>query len=625
MEETTEQIFEKIKTGLPKEVKPSDIRFEGCEIVIYTKNKKLFSEDLSFIKNLVSSLKKRIVLRPDPSICTDMEKAKKIIEETVPKEAGLKQINFEPEFALATLEAEKPGIVIGKGGELLKELKRKTLWDINIKRVPTIPSDIVKALREMLYKESSFRKDFLDKIGKRIHSGWKGTEWARLTALGGFREVGRSALLLQTPESKVLLDCGMKPGTDEFPYLTVPEFSIQSLNAIVASHAHLDHIGMIPYLYEYGYDGPLYCTAPTRDLMVLLCLDYIELAQREGKNAPYTSKGIREAVKHSICLEYGEVSDITPDMRLTLLNAGHILGSSIVHIHIGEGMHNVLYTGDFKFDRTAMFEPTSQDFQRVETIITESTYGSKEDVMPTRKEAEENLIEICTKTIERNGKVLIPAFAVGRGQDVMVILAENDFQYPVYLDGMLWDALAIHTAYPEYLNREIQRMIFHRGFNPFTAPIFKRVGSPDERKDVLESKEPCVIISTSGMLTGGPVIEYLKGLAEDKKNTLMFVGYQSEGTFGRRIQKGWREIPMRVNGKNMALPINCEVTTVHGLSGHSDRKQIINYISRLKQSPERIICNHGDNMKCVELARTLHRIFKFETIAPKLLETIRLR
>ncbi|NOZ81865.1 MAG: beta-CASP ribonuclease aCPSF1 [Candidatus Micrarchaeota archaeon] len=625
MEETTEQIIEKIKAGVPEEAKISDIKFEGCEIVLYSKNPKIFEMDLSFVKELVSRLKKRIIVRPDPSICKDPENAKKIIEESAPEEAGIKQINFEPEFSLIVIEAEKPGVLIGKGGETLRDLKKKVLWDIRIKRVPAIPSDIVKTLREMIHRESAFRKEFLDRVGRRIHSGWKGTEWIRFTALGGFREVGRSCILLQTPESKVLLDCGIKPGNDEFPYLSVPELNIQNLNAVVLSHPHLDHCGMIPYLYEYGYDGPLYCTAPARDLMVLLCMDYIELAQREGKNAPYTTKGIKNAVRHSICIEYEEVSDITPDMRLTFFNAGHILGSALVHIHVGEGLYNILYTSDFKFEKTALFEPASLGFPRAETVIIESTYGSSQDVQPRRKEAEQNLMNIINKTVERGGKVLIPSFAVGRAQDVMVILAENGFEYPVYLEGMLWDALAIHTAYPEYLSREIQKMIFHQGFNPFTAEIFKRVGSADERKDVIESKDPCVIIATSGMMTGGPVLEYLRGLAENEKNTLVFVGYQAEGTFGRRIQKGWREVPMQVNGKTIALPINCEVATVEGLSGHSDYRQLINYVSRMRQKPERIVCNHGDNNKCVELARSLHRLFRCETLAPKVLETVRLK
>jgi hypothetical protein len=312
-------------------------------------------------------------------------------------------------------------------------------------------------------------------------------------------------------------------------------------------------------------------------------------------------------------------------MRLTLLNSGHVLGGSLTHIHIGNGMHNLLYTSDMKFDRTALFEPASNDFQRAETVIIESTYGSSEDVMPKRQDAESQLVEICKKTVERGGKVLLPSFAVERSQDVMVILFKAGFEYPIYLDGMVWDATAIHTAYPEYFNRDLQKLILQEGTNPFTGKNFKRIGSEDERKKILESKEPCVIISTSGMLTAGPAVWWLRNLAEDNKNSLVFIGFQSEGTLGKRIQKGWKEVPMEVNRKNVAIPINMEITTVSGLSGHSDHKQLLNYISRLKQRPERIIVNHGENSKCVEFARTCYKIFRCETLAPKLLETVRLK
>jgi len=625
VEEKTTDLFEKVKSSLPDDAKISDIRYEGCEIVLYTKSKDFFTSEAPTIKDLVSSLKKRIILRPDPSICIDMEKATDIIKKIVPQEAGLRDVKFEPEFGAAIIEAEKPGLVIGKGGETLKEIKKQTLWLPIVKRAPVIASDVVKVLDDLIHKESAFRKDFLDKVGKHIHSGWKQTEWIRLTALGGFREVGRSALLLQTPESRVLLDCGIKPGTNEYPYLNIPEFDINKLNAIVLSHSHMDHCGLIPYLYEMGYDGPLYLTAPTRDLMVLMCMDYIELTQREGKTPPYSTKGIKEAVKHSICLNYGEVSDITPDMRLTLLNSGHVLGSSLVHVHIGEGMHNLLYTSDIKFDRTALFEPASNDFQRAETVIIESTYGTREDIMPKRQESESHLVEICKKTVERGGICLIPSFAVERSQDAMVILSKAGFDHNVYVDGMIWDVNAIHTAYPEYFNKDLQKLILSQGINPFTDKIFKRIGSEDERKKVLENKEPCVIISTSGMLTAGPAVWWLKNLAENEKNSLVFIGFQSEGTLGRRIQKGWKEVPMEVNGRTVAIPIKLEIVTISGLSGHSDFKQLINYISRLKQNPERIIVNHGENSKCVDFARTCHNIFRCETLAPKLLETVRLK
>jgi predicted metal-dependent RNase len=312
-------------------------------------------------------------------------------------------------------------------------------------------------------------------------------------------------------------------------------------------------------------------------------------------------------------------------MRLTLLNSGHVLGGAIVHVHIGDGMHNVLYTSDYKFDKTALFEPTSNNFQRAETVITESTYGSSEDIMPKRQDAESQLIEVCKRTVERGGIALVPSFAVERSQDVMVILSRSGFTQPIYIDGMVWDATAIHTAYPEYFNRDLQRLILQEGENPFTNKIFKRIGSEEERRKILEAKEPCVIIATSGMLVGGPSVWWLKNLAENKNNSLVFVSYQAEGSLGRRIQKGWKEIPMEQNGRNVGIPINLEIANINGLSGHSDHKQLLNYISRLKQAPERIIVDHGESSKCIEFARTCHNIFRCETLAPKLLETIRLK
>ncbi|MBU5558002.1 MAG: beta-CASP ribonuclease aCPSF1 [Candidatus Aenigmarchaeota archaeon] len=625
VEEKAAELFEKVRAALPSSAHISDIRFEGCEIVLYTKSKEFFVDPGDSIKNMVSTFKKRILLRPDPSICKDPEDAEREIRNVVPAEAGIRDIEFEPDVSKVTIEADKPGLVIGKGGETLRAIKKAALWSPIIHRAPAIPSETIKVLRELVYRESAFRKDFLDKVGKRIHGGWKPTEWARITALGGFREVGRSAILLQTPESRLLLDCGVKPGTNEFPYFNIPEFDIHSLNAIVLSHSHMDHCGLIPALYEMGYDGPLYCTLPSRDLMVLLCMDYIELGQREGRTPPFTTKGIKEAVRHCIPLEYGEVNDITPDIRLTLWNAGHILGSALCHFHIGEGFHNFLYTGDMKFDRTALYEPASTEFTRAETVLIESTYGLAEDILPRRPEAEAALANAVKKTVERGGKVLIPSFAVERAQDVQVILAKAGIECPVWLDGMVWDATAIHTAYPEFMNREIQRAILQQGWNPFTEPIFKRIGSEDERKAVLESREPAVIIATAGMLTGGPSVWWLRNLAEDAKNSMIFVGYQSEGSLGRRIQKGWKEIPMEDKGRTVAVPIKMEITTVDGLSGHSDHKQLLNWLARLRQVPERILVNHGENAKCVEFSRMAHKFFRCESVAPKLLETIRLK
>jgi hypothetical protein len=408
------------------------------------------------------------------------------------------------------------------------------------------------------------------------------------------------------------------------PIFKTKEFDYNELDAIIISHSHLDHVGFVPALYEYGYSGPVYMTTPTLDLATLLWLDYIDVMQKGTTTPLYTAKGVKEAVKRTITLEYGEVSDVAPDVRLTFQNAGHILGSALVHLHIGDGMHNILYALDQKFARTNLLEPAFTDFPRVETLIIESTYGSSSDVMPPRHEVEDQLMNIVNKTMERNGIVLIPSFSVERAQEVMAILVKNNFQYPVYLDGMIWDANGIFTAYPEYLSRSMQRKIFN-GESPFLNSIFKRIGSQADREKVWNDK-PCVIISTSGMLVGGPVIQHLQNLCEDSKNTLIFVGYQSEGTMGRRIQKGWREVPMKTeNGKTITLNLNMEVVTIEGLSGHSDRRQLLAYIDRLKARPNKVIVVHGESSKASELARTINRIFRIETVAPRNLEAIRLK
>lgn len=627
----TLNILKELEEKLPSDAKISECKFEGSEIVLYTKNKEFFTNSENKIKPIVKELKKRVEIRPDITICLDPEKTKEKIESIVPEGAGIKAIYFEPELGKVIIESQKPGLVIGKGGETYRKIKEETLWLPKIERAPAIESDIVRAVRNLFHTEIDYRKKFLNLIGQKINSrveakeGEKPKDWIRITPLGGFREVGRSAILVQTPLSNVLLDCGMKPGSDEKPFLDAPEFNLEKLDAVVLTHAHLDHCAEIPHLYEVGYRGPIYCTPPTRDLMVLLCLDYIDICQKNGRGSPYPKKAVETAVKHSIALNYGEVSDITRDIRLTLQPSGHLLGSSLVHLHIGEGMHNILYTGDFKFGISRLFEPAFTDFQRVETVITESTYGLSGDVFPPRREVEEELMNMINETMNEGGKVLIPSFAVGRGQEIMAILAKNRFQYPIYMEGMIWDATAIHTAYPEYLSRDLQRDIFHRGDNPFLYEKFKRV-VPKERDGIIDSSEPGVVLATSGMLIGGPAIEYLKGFAPNKKDKLIFVGYQAEGTLGRRIQKGWREIPIRdPRGKTRTLELKLKVDTVHGLTGHSGRNEIVNYIRRLPSRPERIIVNHGESKKCIELSRDLHKIYRVETAVPKDMESVRLR
>ena len=614
--------------------KIADAGFEGANIVLYTKDKEFFLDNKGIIKQIVDDIKKRVELRPDPSVTMEKEKAEKAIKKMIPDEAGIAQIIFDDQRSRVIIEAEKPGLAIGKQGEILREIRQKTFWVPLIRRTPAIRSKLIENIRAVLYQHSDYRRKFLNKTGHRIYDGWireKKSEWIRVSYLGGGRQVGRSCLFLQTPESRILLDCGVNVASDEnaYPYLDAPEFNIKELDAVIVSHAHLDHCGFVPYLFKYGYRGPVYCTAPTRDVMALLLLDYVKIMRSDGKDPIFDIDDIKEMVKHTICLEYEEVTDITPDVRITLYNSGHSLGSSMVHLHVGNGLHNILYTSDMKFGPTSLLEPAVTSFPRLETLMIESTYGGKDNLLPSKKECDEQLAGIITDTIKRKGKVLVPVLGVGRAQEVMVIVEslvreKRIEKTPVYIDGLVWDVTAIHTAYPEYLNNQIRRLIFHKDQNPFLSDIFKRVGSQKERMEVVEEKGPCVILATSGMLVGGPSVEYLKHLSDNKKNSLVFVCYQGEGGLGRRIQRGEREFSNPDN-KNELIKINMEVHTVEGFTGHSGRKQLMNFMFRCDPKPKKVIVNHGENSRCLDLASSLHKQYRVETSAPRNLETVRIR
>jgi hypothetical protein len=298
-------------------------------------------------------------------------------------------------------------------------------------------------------------------------------------------------------------------------------------------------------------------------------------------------------------------------------------------MHIGDGQHNFVYTGDFKYERSRLLEPAVSKFPRIESLVMESTYGGHDDVQPSRNDAEKELVKTIYRTLERGGKVLMPVFAVGRAQELMIVLDEYIRhgiidEVPVYIDGMIWEATAIHTARPEYLSKDLRDQIFHMGRNPFISEVFHKVNGGNERQEIVEG-EPAIILSTSGMLTGGNSVEYFKQLCGDERNSLVFVGYQAEGSLGRRLQKGWKEIPLKEDGKTNVYNVKMHIKTIEGFSGHSDRKQLMEYVRRLSPKPEKIMICHGDNYKTLDLASSIYRSYKIETKTPMNLETIRIQ
>ncbi|GKZ14003.1 beta-CASP ribonuclease aCPSF1 [Haladaptatus sp. T7] len=635
VEQQLEDLKATITSELPSDISVSDVKYEGPELVVYTRDPKKFARNGDLIRKLASQLRKRITVRPDPDVLSRPDTAREDILDVIPEEAGVTDLDFHADTGEVVIQAEKPGMVIGKHGSTLREITQEVGWTPEVVRTPPIESSTVSNVRNFLKQERDDRRNILEKVGRQIHrEEMSDEEWVRVTTLGCCREVGRASFILSTPETRILIDCGDKPGSDDVPYLQVEEAlgaGAATIDAVVLTHAHLDHSALIPLLFKYGYDGPIYTTEPTRDLMGLLQLDYLDVAAKEGRVPPYESEMVREALKHTIPLEYGDVTDIAPDVKLTFHNAGHILGSAVTHFHIGDGLYNVAFSGDIHYTDTRLFNGAVNDFPRVETLILESTYGGRNDYQTDQKDSEEKLKKVINETYEKGGKVVIPAFAVGRSQEMMLVIEEamrnGDIpEMPVHLDGMIWEATAIHTTYPEYLRDDLRDRIFHEDENPFLAPQFNHIdGGEEERQDVADGDQ-CIILSTSGMVTGGPIMSWLEHIGPDPDSTMVFVGYQAQGTLGRRIQSGWDEIPINGRGgRNKTLNLELDVETVDGFSGHADRAGLMNFVKTMNPRPEKVLCVHGDESSTQDLSSSLYHDFNIRTFAPKNLETFRFK
>jgi KH/beta-lactamase-domain protein len=627
-----DQLKADLISELPPNAQVSKVVFEGPFVVIYSLNPTVLMENGDIVKSLAKSLRKRIVIRSDVSVRRAKDEAAARILEIVPENAEITNVLFDDELGEVVIEAKKPGAVIGRSGTTLREIARDISWRPRVVRSPPIQSKLINSIRKTLTNKSEIRKQALLNIGKRIHRPKViEDDTIRLTGLGGFSEVGRSCMLLETAETKILIDCGINVGSREpnqmFPHFNASEFDIADIDAVVITHAHLDHSGLLPFLFKWGYRGPVYANDATLSLMTLLQKDYIEVAGRENKLVPYSQRDIRRMILHTIARRYGEVTDLSNDIRLTMTPAGHILGSSIMHMHIGDGKYNIGIANDFKARRSRLLDRANTKFPRLEAMIMESTYGGPRDIMPKRNDAEIQLVKIINQTVRRGGKVLIPSLAVGRPQELMVVLTNyyrkrQLVDVPIYLDGLIAEATAIHSCHPEYLSSYLQDQIFNEGHNPFLNEIFHTVDNQSERQSILSGK-PVVIMATSGMLTGGNSVEYFKELAEDPRNSIVFVSYQAEGTLGRRIASGVKEIRSIEDGRMKMLPVKMEIHQVDGFSGHSDKNEIMNYFRELSPKPERIVLIHGQRKKSQSLAQTLSKRFHVKVDVPKNLETLR--
>ena len=625
-----------ILQSIPKDANVTKIEYEGPRIALYTNTPRFLMENSERISRLVNIIKKRIVIRTTDSIRKPEDEARKMIAECVPEEAGLQGTIFDTATGEVSIEAKRPWLLQRNAREFdHTDVTEKIGWRLRIRKSTTIQSRTVQMINATLKQSSAERSRQLKQVGDEIFRPRlsKRTE-VTLHTLGGFGQVGRSCMLLSTQESKILLDCGINPGArspmDAYPRLDSLAMTLDGLDAVVIGHAHLDHTGFLPVLCKYGYRGPIYCTEPTLPMMNLIQLDAIKVASAQGRLPIYSERDVKQVMRQAITLPYGTVTDISPDIKLVLANAGHILGSALCHFHIGNGEHNFVYSGDLKFGKSILFEAADYRFPRAETLLIESTYGLREDVQPSRQEVESAFINAVNNTLADGGKVLIPIPAVGRAQEIMMVIdhymkSGEMVEAPVFTEGMISEASAIHESYPEYLARELKQKILETDDNPFDSEYFTNIEHADDRDEPLREDSPCIILATSGMLEGGPVLEYFRNIAPGKNNKMLFVSYQVNGTMGRRVLDGSRQVTMvGRGGKVEVVNIDCSVEKLDGFSGHSDYNQLMAFVQRLRPKLRRVLVNHGERKKSENLATSIRRSFRLPAHNPQIQESIRL-
>ncbi len=432
-------------------------------------------------------------------------------------------------------------------------------------------------------------------------------EKMKLTFYGGASEVGRSAVLLEKGEKNLLFDAGIKLGEKvELPL--IPEEKLADIRNVFISHAHLDHSGFVPHIYAKEFTPPrFFVTKPTRDLMGVLLADYLKIQKLREQKLYFSESDVNEVMQHASIQEFGKVFNAGFDV--TLHNAGHILGSAMALAE--DDGKKVLYTGDISMRNTRIMEGAERGIH-ADTLIVESTYGGKEDILPSAKDSMKKFMDSINETLKAGGFVLVPSFAVGRAQEML--LALEDYmrsgalvKAPIYIDGMIGKAMRIYRQNVIYASESIKMRILTSDDDPFKSRFFHIPKSKD-RKDVFQ--EPAIIITTSGMLLGGPALIYLERMHDDPKNKLIIIGYQAEGTLGRRLLNGEKKV--KLGEKEVELQMKIENIRI---SGHADRNELLQFIRGTK-GLKRVFLVHGE--KGEELKEDLEK--DYEVVVPKLSE-----
>ncbi len=432
---------------------------------------------------------------------------------------------------------------------------------------------------------------------------------------GAVSSVTGSCHLIETNRHKILLDCGMYQGGKTLERMNYEpfDFSVQEVECVILSHAHVDHCGRLPLLVKRGFSGPIYCTDATADLLKVMLPDCAHIQQKEAewaskkaarKGLPpvepmYTMEDANAALKLVQPVLYDQLFHLNEEMHAVFNDAGHILGSAITELWITEYGKTIklVYTGDIGVEnRPILRDPVK--IKKADFIIMESTYGDR--LHEKNSDSVKELISIIADTVKRGGNVIIPAFAVGRTQELIYELNryyESDHYYhdllsnvQVYIDSpMAITTTQVFRRNAQVFDEETREYILS-GDNPLDFPNLTFTKTSEESKALNEDERPKIILSASGMCDAGRICHHLKHNLWNPKNSIVFVGYQANGTLGRRIIDGEEEVP--VLGERIA--VRAKIYNLEGFSGHADYQGLLSWVKGLKKAPQQIFLVHGE-------------------------------
>jgi metallo-beta-lactamase family protein len=466
--------------------------------------------------------------------------------------------------------------------------------------------------------------------------GQEGRRLVNVKFWGAARTVTGSMHLLTINGAQVLLECGLFQGKrrESFERNRQLPFDPNGVDMLILSHAHIDHSGNIPNLVKNGFAGPIFCTFATRDLCAAMLRDsghiqemdvvYVNKKRARRDEPPvepiYTQKDAVDCLDQFISLSYERAFPILPGVRLTFLDAGHILGSAIVVLDIevnnGTGSHRLVFSGDLgRPDKPILEDPTTID--GCGTLIIESTYGNR--LHPAVGDIQRELKHIVLETVQRGGKLIIPAFAVGRTQELVydlhqLIMAREIPDLPVFVDSPLAiDATGVFRLHPECYDDEVEHFLQETGErDPFGFNRLQYTRSVEQSKAINDLQEPAIIISASGMAEAGRIQHHLKNNIQDPRNTILIVGWQAPNTLGRYIVE--RHETVKIFGERYALRAQVEV--INGLSAHGDRNELLDWVKAMDNLPTKVFVVHGDPEPATAMANGLSELGIAETYVP---------